>query len=179
METGDESLVALALQGDGEAFTALVTRHYDLIFRVAFRILGSRDAAMDLAQDICAALPGKLAGFRREARFTTWLYRVVSNAALDHLRRRKAHAKAAEGWAEAESLARDADAERQRELDWLHQAMARLAPDLRQTVALVLGEEMTHAEAARVLDISEGTVSWRMSEVKKALRRMAQAEDPA
>ena len=54
--------------------------------------------------------------------------------------------------------------------------MARLGPDLRDTVALVLGEELTQAEAAKVLGVSEGTVAWRMSEVKKRLRRMAQEE---
>ena len=55
--------------------------------------------------------------------------------------------------------------------------MAQLDDDLRETVALVLGEEMTHAAAAEVLHISEGTVSWRMSQVKKALRGMAEDEE--
>jgi RNA polymerase sigma-70 factor (ECF subfamily) len=61
---------------------------------------------------------------------------------------------------------------------WLEGAMARLSPELRETVALVLGEELTQAEAAEVLGLSEGTVAWRMSEVKKRLRRIA-AEDEA
>ena len=54
--------------------------------------------------------------------------------------------------------------------------MTRLPPELRDTVALVLGEEMTQAEAGTVLGVSEGTIAWRMSEVKKRLRAMA-AED--
>ena len=64
METSDENLVAAANQGDGQAFGLLLSRHYDLIFRLGFRILGARADAEDLAQDICVALPGKLAGFR-------------------------------------------------------------------------------------------------------------------
>jgi RNA polymerase sigma-70 factor (ECF subfamily) len=49
--------------------------------------------------------------------------------------------------------------------------------DLRETVALVLGEDMTHREAAEVLDLSEGTISWRMSEVRKILREIAKKEE--
>jgi RNA polymerase sigma-70 factor (ECF subfamily) len=60
--------------------------------------------------------------------------------------------------------------------DWLAQAMTRLSPELRDTVALVLGEEMTQAEAGQVLGVSEGTIAWRMSEVKKRLRAMAKED---
>jgi RNA polymerase sigma-70 factor (ECF subfamily) len=51
--------------------------------------------------------------------------------------------------------------------------MTRLSPELRDTVALVLGEELTQAEAGKVLGLSEGTIAWRMAEVKKRLRTMA------
>lgn len=54
--------------------------------------------------------------------------------------------------------------------------MGQLAPDLRDTVALVLGEEMTQAQAAAILGVSEGTVAWRMSQVKKSLRKLAEEE---
>ena len=60
--------------------------------------------------------------------------------------------------------------------DWLAQAMTELSPELRDTVALVLGEEMTQAEAGVVLGVSEGTIAWRMSEVKKRLRAMARED---
>ena len=62
--------------------------------------------------------------------------------------------------------------------EWLQAAMGRLNTDLRDTLALVL-DEMTHAEAAEILGISEGTVSWRMSEARKALRAMRQEEEVA
>ncbi|HEV8034113.1 RNA polymerase sigma factor, partial [Yoonia sp.] len=61
-------------------------------------------------------------------------------------------------------------------LDWLTAAMNTLSDDLRDTLALVL-DDMTHAQAAEVLQISEGTVSWRISEGKKALRAMKEQED--
>ncbi len=177
METGDHDLVQSALAGDAGASTELLTRHYDLIFRLSFRMLGRRADAEDLAQDICAALPGKLAAYRGEASFTTWLYRVIINAALDRIRKRKSRAKAADVWGEVEALSRAETVEKQRDIIWLKQAMTALSTDLQETVALVLGEELTHAEVAKVLGVSEGTISWRMSEVKKSLRKIAQQEE--
>ena len=61
-------------------------------------------------------------------------------------------------------------------MDWLHNAMRSLPDELQDTLALTLDEEMTHADAADILGISEGTVSWRMSEIRKRLRAMRQEE---
>ena len=85
-------------------------------------------------------------------------------------------AKAGIGWGDWEIARQDEITVQAEAQDWLAQAMARLSVELRDTVALVLGEEMTQAEAAVVLGLSEGTIAWRMSEVKKRLRAMA-AED--
>lgn len=173
MDTPDETLANAAAGGDRAAFALLVTRHYDRIYGLAYRLTGMRAEAQDLAQDICAALPVKLRGWRGEARFTTWLYRVVMNAAHDLRRRQAVRAKASVGWGDWEIARQDEIAVQAAAQDWLCQAMARLSPELRDTVALVLGEEMTQAEAGVVLGVSEGTVAWRMSEVKKRLRAMA------
>ncbi len=177
MENSDETLVAMAVTGDSDAFLRLLTRHYDAIFRTGFRVLGCRADAEDLAQDICAALPRKLASFKGHAKFSTWLYQIVINGARDMIRRKQSARKKAQGWGDVEVLRRDEATETQAALDWLNVAMAALPQDLRETVALVLGQEMTHAQAAAVLDLSEGTISWRMSEVKKALRGIAKQEE--
>ena len=160
METPDEALAQAAGKGDREAFAALLSRHYDRVYRLGWRLTGSAAEAEDLTQDICLALPTKLGGYRGDARFTTWLHRVVVNAAHDRRRRAATRAKAADGWG-----------------DWVTRAMQGLSDDLRDTLTLVLGEEMTHREAGDVLGVSEGTVSWRMSEVKKHLKALAAAED--
>ena len=176
METPDETLAAAAAQGDRAAFSVLLTRHYDRVFRTAYRLTGRRADAEDLAQDICAALPAKLRLWRGEARFTTWLYRVTVNAAHDQRRRQSTRSRAATGWGDWEierqaSMAEDAGAQA-----WLAAAMRHLPPDLRDTAALICGEELTQAEAAQVLGLSEGTVAWRMSEVKRRLRDIARQE---
>lgn len=177
METSDERLVALAADGDGGAFRNLLQRHYATIFRVGFRVLGNREDAEDLAQDICAALPKKLASFKGHARFSTWLHQIVINAARDLIRRKQAARRKATGWGETEVLRRDEAQTTKAELDWLNNAMTSMPQDLRETIALVLGEDMTHKQAAEVLDLSEGTISWRMSEVKKTLREIARKEE--
>ena len=103
----DEDLAARAAAGEQRAFAALLERHYRRIFRLAFRLTGAKAEAEDLTQDICLALPERLGSWRGEGKFTTWLYRVVVNAAHDRRRRQAARGRAAEGWAEAE-LARQA-----------------------------------------------------------------------
>ena len=174
MTTSNEALALAAAGGDAQAFSTLITRHYDRVFRLSFRLMGAKAEAEDLTQDICAALPAKIRAFRGDAQFTTWLYRVVMNAAHDRRRRAATHSRAAQGWGEVE-LARRAEAvETAEAVDWLTQAMGTLPVELRDTVALVM-DEVTHAEAARILDVSEGTISWRMSEVKKRLRDMKES----
>lgn len=176
MDPSDSSLVDKARDGDADAFGVLVARHYDRIFRLGWRLLGTRDAAEDLAQDVCVALPGRLSSYRCEAAFTTWLHRVVVNAARDRHRRAASHARAAQGWGDTERLRRAEATEADDAQAWLMRAMTDLPEDLRETVALVLGEDLTHAGAAEALEIPEGTVSWRMSEVRRRLRALAEKE---
>ena len=176
METPDETLAMAAAGGYRAAFAVLVQRHYDRIYGLAYRLTGARAEAQDMAQDICAALPAKLRNWRGEARFTTWLYRVVVNAAHDMRRRQATRARASAGWGDWEIARQDEISVQAEAQDWLTTAMTQLSPELRDTVALVLGEEMTQAEAGLVLGVSEGTIAWRMSEVKKRLRAMAAEE---
>ena len=176
MTTGDTDLALAAAGGDRDAFGVLLSRHYDRLFGLCFRLTGRRDLAEDITQDICLALPAKLANFRAEARFTTWLYRIAVNATHDHRRRAATRAKAASGWGDWELNRRAEQAETAEALDWLQTAMSGLPDDLRDTAALTLGEELTHAQAAEILGVSEGTISWRLSEIRKRLREMHQKE---
>ncbi|MEM9049457.1 MAG: RNA polymerase sigma factor [Pseudomonadota bacterium] len=177
MVTSDEDLAQAAARGDSAAFAVLVRRHYDGIFRLAWRLLGNRADAEDIAQEVCTALPRKLQRFDARAKLSTWLHRVVLNAVRDHLRRQAVRNRAAQGWGEVTAFRAAEAAETRAALDWLSGAMSSLAPDLRETAALVLGEDLSHAEAGAVLGVSAGTVSWRMSAVRKAVRARAAAEE--
>lgn len=176
MDASDETLAEHSANGDGEAFSTLLARHYDGLFRLAFRLTGAKAEAEDLTQDICAALPAKLTGFRGESRFTTWLWRVAVNAAHDRRRRAATRTRHADGWGDWEANRLAANAEAAEATDWLTNAMGALNAELRDTLALVL-DGATHAQAGEVLDVSEGTISWRMSEAKKRLRAQKELED--
>ena len=136
---------------------------------------GVRAEAEDLTQDICAALPAKLASYQRRAKVTTWLYRVAVNAAHDRRRRRATYVKASAGWGDWEVNRTEAMREQAEAQDWLIRAVGTLSDDLRDTVALVM-DDMNHREVGEVLGVSEGTVSWRMSEVKKHLKALKESE---
>ncbi len=176
MDTSDETLAMAAAGGDRDAFASLLARHYDRVFGLAYRLTGSRAEAEDLTQDICAALPAKLRGWRGEARFTTWIYRVTVNAAHDQRRRRATQSRAATGWGDWEIARQEEISEDRAAQEWLQLAMTNLPPELRDTLALILGEDMTQAEAGAVLGLSEGTIAWRMAEVKKRLKKLAAEE---
>jgi len=167
--TDDSTLAAAALAGDRVAFARLVERHYDLIYRVAYRYLGSAADAEDIAQDVCVALATRLGKFGGRSRFSTWLVAIAINRCRDHLRRRRSSDTLVEKYA-ALREAEDADqADTEKKTAWLHEALQSLEPALRETVLLVVGEDLSHREAAKVLGCAESTVSWRMHVAKKQL----------
>jgi RNA polymerase sigma factor (sigma-70 family) len=165
----DGSLVAAAVAGDREAFAELLGRHYDRIHALAWQMTGSRADAEDIAQDVCCALVEKIGGFRGAAKFSTWLSGIVVNACRDHHRRRRSFDGMTHRLAVIAGLARRPDGRDLHDRMWLESAVSRLKPALRDTVVLVAGQQLTHAEAAEILGITEATVSWRMHEVRRLL----------
>lgn len=175
-EAEDHRLALEAASGDRAAFGRLVERHYDRIHGLAWRFTGGPPDSEDLAQDVCVALGRKIRSFRGQSAFTTWLYQVVLNAARDAMRRRTTRQTASSRFVEVDELRRGEDAARAREAAWLRGAIASLKDDLRETAVLILDEGLSHGEAAKVLEISEGTVSWRLAQVRKALKASAAEE---
>ena len=172
-QESDEALAGRSAEGDAAAFRRLIERHYDRVFRLCLGVTGDGAEAEDLTQEIWAGLPGKLRGWRGEARFSTWLHKVALNAARDALRRRAAASRAAATFADLDAMGREEQADAAARLAWLEEALRLLGAELRETAALVLGEELNHAQAAEILGVAESTVSWRMSEIRKKLRAEA------
>lgn len=173
MPTGDNELAERAAAGDAEAFRALLERHYDGIFRLAYRFTANRPDAEDVAQDVCVGLADRIGAFRGEARFSTWLYRVVVNACRDRARRQAVGTRATADFAATEDLRRAADAERDAQMDWVFEMLSRFSEEIRETAILVLAQQLSHAEVADILGVKESTVSWRMHELRKGLKQMA------
>lgn len=165
----DDSLVAAAAAGDRNAFAALVERHYDRIHGLAWQLTGSRSDAEDIAQDVCCALVEKIGSFRGDARFTTWLCGIVINAVRDLHRRRRSLHGLTERFAVMTGLARVPDGRDLHDAMWVRSAISRLKPAYRDTVVLVAGQQLSHAEAAAILKVTEATISWRMHEARRML----------
>lgn len=165
----DAALVASALAGDRAAFAELLDRHYDRIHGLAWQLTGSRTDAEDIAQDVCCTLVEKIGGFRGEAKFGTWLCGIVYNACRDHHRRKRSFRGFTDRLAVMTGLARGPDGRDLHDAMWIQSAIARLKPAYRDAVALVAGQQLSHAEAAEILGIAEATVSWRMHEVRRML----------
>ncbi|MEZ5811148.1 MAG: RNA polymerase sigma factor [Rhizobiaceae bacterium] len=175
-QSPDRVLVARAAAGDRTAFAVLVERHYDFVFRVAFRWCGDRADAEDVAQEVCVRLTRALTNFKGESRFTTWLYALTINAARDLMRREKRAANRAEAWGEHNALfgemaEDDADEERASAV-W--RLVGELSDKQRDAVLLVYGEGLSHADASDVMGCAEATVSWHVHEAKKRLRQLAE-----
>ena len=173
-DQADEILARRAVAGDRNAFSDLLERHYGLIYRVAARMLGDGVEAEDLAQDVCVGLVTRLASYGGQSRFTTWLYRVVVNAARDAMRRNATRRRNEQEFAEQDGLGDRQIGIGGEDSVWLQQVLGQLSDELRTTVILVLAEGLRHGEAGKILGVSEATVSWRLHQVRKQLRRQAE-----
>jgi RNA polymerase sigma-70 factor (ECF subfamily) len=175
----DRDLVDRWRGGEADAFAALVRRHQRRVFGLLLRMLGSREEAEDAAQDAFLNLHRHGHRFRRESRFSTFLYRIAVNAALNRRRsigRRRAHADAfndahAVGHAGPES---GSDPEQALAGDRLRTRLGRellaLPESLRAPVVLYDVEGLSYGEIADVLEVAEGTVKSRIHRARQALR---------
>jgi RNA polymerase sigma-70 factor, ECF subfamily len=182
----DDDLVQKAAAGCERAFKELVVARYDAIYRMAWRWVGERDEAEDVAQDVCIKLAGAIGGFRGEAEFSTWLYRVTYTVAMDHIRarRRSLWGRGGQILIFRKPKIRSVDDEpiddplkpesRSPEIELINKELWRevraLPPQQRDAVLLVYGEDRSHAEAAEILGCSESTVSGHLHTARKRLK---------
>lgn len=166
----DSATLKRAQQGDGAAFAEVVDHCYDSIFRFALKYTGHRQDAEDVAQLACIKLAKAIGSFRFESAFTTWLYALVLNCARDWYRQQGYQHFSDQDPEEIPQLSRETSQGESlvylRQI--LHQVEA-MGEGFRETLVLVAGEGLSHAEAAALLGVKESTVSWRLHEVRKKL----------
>jgi RNA polymerase sigma-70 factor, ECF subfamily len=169
-EADDRELMRLHIEGDPTAFTELVRRHRDRLWAVAMRTLGDREEAADALQDALISAFRNAGSYRGEAAVTTWLHRVVVNACLDRVRRRKARPSVPLGDTEI-SVPRDDHAAVDARVV-VHAALAQLPEQQRAAIVLVDLMELSVAEAAAQLGVAEGTIKSRCSRGRTELARL-------
>jgi len=172
MEGGgdDAHWVRRHLEGDPDAFRALFEKYREKVFASAFRIVGEFHAAADLVQEIFVKVHGELRTFKFESKFSTWLFRVAVNHALNkasevarHSRIRERIARDGRGDLGGTKEGRPID-------DEIHRAIQNLSPKLRAIVSLRYLEGLSYEEIAEVLEISMGTVKSRLFLAHETLR---------
>lgn len=177
----DERLVDETLAGDRDAFGALVLRHQRGLVNYIFRLVGSRDVASDLSQEVFLKVFVSLDSFDPRFRFTTWLYRIGSNRAIDHLRRRQprtlslSQSSSCDDLPAAPSIAGNDpspdDILRGRELESrISEAIAALPTGYRQLILLRHRQNCRYDEIARITRLPLGTVKNRIFRAREILR---------
>jgi RNA polymerase sigma-70 factor (ECF subfamily) len=160
----DRALLAAHLAGDPEAFGELVHRHRDRLWAVALRTLGDPEDAADAVQNALISAYRGASGYRGDAAVTTWMHRIVVNACLDLVRRRKARPSDPLPEEASLQIADPTDAIGDRDTAMVvEQALATLPPDQRAALVLVDVQGYSVEDAAEVLGCPAGTVKSRCS----------------
>jgi len=172
-EDPDQPLIAAAVQGDPAAFAALVERHQEMAFRVAYLLLRDAHAAEDITQDALLRAHRALDTFRLGERFRPWFLRIVSNLAKNELRARARRARLRERVTRWMPVQHDhvertvIDHDRWATVRQLLDA----APEADREVLLLRHiAELSEAEMADVMDCAPGTVKSRLSRARARLR---------
>jgi RNA polymerase sigma-70 factor (ECF subfamily) len=176
----DSDLIFRAAGGDPTAFQALVERHRSMVYRVAYQFAGNHHDAEDIAQEVFIKVYRSLGKFRQDAQLSSWLYRIVMNACIDH-RRRHAFTGSAPFGEEAEQKLANAPEEGPGPEDHayagelgqvLESAVARLPHGQRIVFIMRHHHGLKLAEIAKALGLAEGTVK---RQLHAAVHRLRQA----
>jgi len=176
----DGVLVGRAQGGDQAAFAELATRHQRYVYNLAYRLLRDPHEAEDLAQEAFLRASRGLGDFRRQARFTTWLYRIVTNLCYNRLGdlRRQLLAVDVDDGLDALAAHPEQDppaafeAAEQRAL--LHRQIAALPAKYQLVITLFYLQEFSYQEIAQVLDLPLGTVKTHLFRARERLQQQLQ-----
>jgi RNA polymerase sigma-70 factor (ECF subfamily) len=179
---GDDELIRRALAGDERAYTDLVDRYRGALYHIVVKMVRRPEEAEDLVQEAFIKAFAALKSYRFEYRFSTWLYKIAANCAIDYLRKRKI---------EAMSLDRPVatgDGEVQVELaDWtynpeetLHkqrqrisiaEAIEALPPKYKEVIVMRHSHDMPYYDIAKQLGVPVGTVKARIFRARELLKK--------
>ncbi len=180
----DAALVERLKEGDSKALDQLFRRHRDAAYGIAFRLVGSREDALDVVQESFIHVMRGIQAFRGQSSFRTWLYRIVTHAALDY-RRWRSHrqAESLDGLTALEPAAtgpiHPAPQEEAAERDLqkaIDEALANISEKNRAALVLYALEGMSYKEVADALGISIGTVMSRIFNARQRLRELLASE---
>ncbi len=183
----EAALIARVQTGDQAAFGELVELHQDFVYNLAYRILQTHEEADDASQEAFVKIWQALPGFRGEARFTTWAYRIVRNTCLNRVRSTKSQPRLvsvetsfAQGEEEEREIITNLPGEQTEEPAWrfdtderrniIWQQVDSLPLKYREIIALYYQQEMSYEEIAAALEVPVGTVKTHLYRAKALLK---------
>src|SRR5205814_10278005 len=183
-EQDDAALVKASRSGDQDAFALLVQRHQRRIFNLVYRMLGQYEEASEITQETFLAAWQGLPGFRGDALFSTWLYRIAYNCALKQLETRKRDralqaALHAERALESEDsqIRADAELDAHDQQALVQEQLSHLPAKYRIVLILRHLQEMTYEEMAEILKMPVGTIKTHLFRARNLLKARLQGFD--
>jgi len=183
----DQQIVVWAQDGAETAFRELVRRYQRPVFSLIYRMVRDREIAEDLAQETFIKVLNAIDSYRPEHKFSSWIFKIANNAAIDHLRRREPDLLSLDGAPDAVSPERQGatalqvrdlgesplDELQARELgSHIETAIARLRPEYRACIMLRHVEGRPYEEIAGILDLPLGTVKTYIHRARAELREL-------
>jgi RNA polymerase sigma-70 factor (ECF subfamily) len=185
----DEELIARVLAGDQASYETLVTRYRDYVYTIAVRIVGNDEDAEDVAQEAFVRAYRALPRFRGDSKFSSWLYRIATNRALTHLKKRRRRAVTVDIEAGPHIEAGAIDDGRRDETSpelavrdeefrrAVRAAVLELPEQYRVVVTLFYLEERSYKEVAATLGIPMGTLKTHLHRARALLRDILTKRD--
>ena len=182
----DADVVLLAQQGRELAFRELMRRYERPVFSLVFRMVRDRETAEDLAQDAFVKVLNHIDKYSPEFKFSSWLFKIANNVAIDHLRRRRLDTISMDGSphastaSEVEATTLNLESEQESALEELEakelgsaieRAIAKLRPEYRACIMLRHVEGRAYEEIAATLDLPLGTVKTYIHRARHELRK--------
>jgi RNA polymerase sigma-70 factor (ECF subfamily) len=182
MQEQDDQLIAHALQGDQKAYEALLVRHNKAIFHVVLKIVRNKEEAQDLVQETFMKAFNALASYRSEYRFSTWLYKIAANCAIDFVRKKRIEAlsldkpiETKDGQVEFEvpdtSWDPEQDLVRKQKLKSIDEAIDSLPAKYREVIIYRHRDDKPYEEIAGILRVPVGTVKARIFRARELLKK--------
>jgi RNA polymerase sigma-70 factor (ECF subfamily) len=167
----DNSIIERILAGDKSGYRDLANRHKDYAFTVAYKIAGTREDAEEIAQDAFIQAFQALPSFNQDAKFTTWFYRIVFNAALMFKRKNRIQTEDIELSQSAQAMPTDTANELKisEQKQYIQQALNHLSPDDVMVITLFYLKEQSLEEIAQIVGISAETVKVKLCRARKRL----------
>lgn len=177
METkrDEYALIKECAGGNAEAYAVLVDRYKDMIYNIAYRMLGDAEAANDMAQESFISAYTGLKKFKNNSKFSTWLYSIAVNKCRDHLRSKRPHVPIDEIAEVACSASNPEEGlQRKQMLDGMQSALNALPDSYREAVILKHIEGLDYKEMESIIGVDAGTLKVRAHRGREMLKKVLQ-----